>query len=514
MSMCVVNPALARQRGRSRRNVRSSERTLLGAQVEVRGVGGGELRQQVRGAGEAGRRRDAHGFLYAEGVVLDARLVVREGDAAQREQDACGEAVERRGQHVVRESLGAGREVENRRQLHRQRHGAVERQCGLRAGQAQRVGVLVGECEVGDGGDAVQTVDLEAHGALRDGGFGPDFARADPEVVHRGTDAQRVARQVGGAHGIAVRGAFVTQAARYFIRYFECAVHGRLGYAALGQPEAERGARRGHGVVGHGERAAPHGGMAVVVVRQTVGVCVGQRERERERAARDGAAERSGGERQLHEGVAGVEKYAFDCLHLVGDAPHAECELLAARGREGGQGGVRRKGAAGEIDRQPLVVLDDAGVVFREGERRQVDARAVRRTLDEEGFGQRGVGHFDGLGRDVRHHVLDRVDDDGVDGLVDAVGSLVGEVALRVGYQPLGMLRVEKRADRLLLHFAQREDDAVLPQRDFLVDFVEVVGAVDASAAQCAEYARQENRVVLLHVDWVQIVFYSGAKIV
>ena len=76
------------------------------------------------------------------------------------------------------------------------------------------------------------------------------------------------------------------------------------------------------------------------------------------------------------------------------------------------------------------------------------------------------------------------------------------------------MLRVEKRADRLLLHFAQREDDAVLSQRDFLVDFVEVVGAVDASAAQCAEYARQENRVVLLHVDWVQIVFYSGAKIV
>ena len=216
-----------------------TERTLLGAQVEVPGVGGGELRQQVRGAGEAGRRRDAHGFLYAEGVVLDARLVVREGDAAQRQLDACGEAVERRGQHVVRESLGAGREVENRRQLHRQRHGAVERQCGLRAGQAQRVGVLVGECEVGDGGDAVQTVDLEAHGALRDGGFGPDFARADPEVVHRGTDAQRVARQVGGAHGIAVRGAFVTQAARYFVRYFECAVHGRLGYAALGQPEGQ-----------------------------------------------------------------------------------------------------------------------------------------------------------------------------------------------------------------------------------------------------------------------------------
>ncbi len=61
-----------------------TERTLLGAQVEVPGVGGGELRQQVRGAGEAGRRRDAHGFstrrvLCSMRASSSARAMPRSG---------------------------------------------------------------------------------------------------------------------------------------------------------------------------------------------------------------------------------------------------------------------------------------------------------------------------------------------------------------------------------------------------------------------------------------------------
>ncbi len=255
--------------------------------------------------------------------------------------------------------------------------------------------------------------------------------------------------------------------------------------------------------------------MAVVVVRQTVGVCVGQRERERERAARDGAAERSGANVSSTK-ASRVSKRMRSTASTSSGMPrmrNASCSLLAAvrAGR-----GCSPEGAAGEIDRQPLVVLDDAGVVFREGERRQVDARAVRRTqLRRRGFRAAWRRSFR-WSPDAMSDTTSSIGSMTMASMVsaDAVGTLVGEVALRVGYQPsvCSVSRSEPTVSSSISPSGRTMP--FCPSVIFFVDFVEVVGAVDASAAQCAEYARQENRVVLLHVDWVQIVFYSGAKIV